>query len=258
MAVAITALEQEIQYAKELFATLRPEEWQSASMCEGWRVQDLAQHMAAVFQQIADSSSIDVGDSGHAEVANEVPVQARRDWSIDQVVEAYVEWAPKGLGALATLQEPPMADTAVPISDLGTHPLRLLGNAIAFDHYCHLRYDIPIDRAAELPRDPATLGVVLEWMLAGLPQMCAEALSTAPAQPLNLVFDGPGGGAYVLAPGDDGWTVTEGADAEAPTVTTTVHDFVSWGTKRSDWRDSVSGDVDHDGVAAVLDAINII
>mgnify|MGYP001568168496 FL=1 len=258
MAAAITALEHEVQYAKELFATRRPEEWQSASMCEGWRVQDLVQHMAVVFQQIADSSSVDVGDSGHTETANEVPVQDRRDWRVDQVVEAYDEWAPRGTAALAALQEPPMAETAVPISDLGTHPLRLLGNAIVFDHYCHLRHDIPIDRAAELPRDPATLSAVLEWMLAGLPQMCAEALAAAPAQPVNLVFDGPGGGRFILAPGDDGWTVTEGTDADAPTVTTTVHDFVSWGTKRSDWRDSVSGDVDHHGVAAVLDAITII
>ena len=71
MAAAITALEQEVQYAKELFATLRPEEWQSASMCEGWRVQDLVQHMAVLFQQIADSSSVDVGESGHTETANE-------------------------------------------------------------------------------------------------------------------------------------------------------------------------------------------
>ena len=258
MAAAITALEQEIQYAKELFATLRPQEWQSASECEGWRVQDLVQHMAAVFQQIADSSSIDVGDSGRAEISNEVPVQARKDWSVDQVVEAYDEWAPKGLGALAALQEPPMADMVVPISDLGTHPLRLLGNAIAFDHYCHLRHDIPIERAAALPRDPATLAVVLEWMLAGLPQMCAEALAAVPAQPVNLVFDGPGGGSFLLAPGDDGWSVTEGSDPDAPTVTTTVHEFVSWGTKRSDWRDSVTGDVDRAGVADVLDAINII
>jgi hypothetical protein len=31
---------------------------------------------------------------------------------------------------------------------------------------------------------------------------------------------------------------------------------VSWGTKRSDWRDHVSGDTDR--AAAVLDAINII
>ena len=53
--------------------------------------------MAAVFQQIAHSSSLDVGDSGQAEVANEVPVQARRDWNVDQVVEAYDEWAPKGV-----------------------------------------------------------------------------------------------------------------------------------------------------------------
>jgi uncharacterized protein (TIGR03083 family) len=258
VAAAITALEQEIQYAKELFTTLRPGEWHSASECEGWRVQDVAQHMAAVFQQIADSSSIDVGDSGHAEVANEVPVQARRDWSADQVVAAYDEWAPKGLAALAALQEPPMADMVVPISDLGSHPLRLLGNAIVFDHYCHLRHDIPIERAAELPRDPATLEVVLEWMLAGLPQMCAEALAAAPAQPVNLVFDGPGGGSFLLAPGDGAWTVTPGSDPDAPTVTTTVHDFVSWGTKRSDWRDSVTGDVDRDGVADVLDTINII
>ena len=169
--------------------------------------------MAAVFQQIADASSIDVGDSGRAETANEVPVQARRDWSVDQVVAAYDEWAPKGIAALAALQEPPMSDMVVPIADLGTHPLRLLGNAIVFDHYCHLRHD--------------------------------------------LVVDGPGGGSYVIAPGDT-WTVTPGSDPDAPTVTTTVHDFVSWGTKRSDWRTSVGGDVDHEGVADVLDAINII
>jgi hypothetical protein len=75
---------------------------------------------------------------------------------------------------------------------------------------------------------------------------------------VNLVFDGSGGGSYLLAPGADGWTVTEGSDPAAPTVHTTVDEFVSWGTKRSDWRDSVTGDVDQAGVAAVLDAINII
>ena len=44
----------------------------------------------------------------------------------------------------------------------------------------------------------------------------------------------------------------------APTVHTTVHDFVSWGTKRSDWRDVVTGDTDNADLATVLDAINII
>jgi hypothetical protein len=95
-------------------------------------------------------------------------------------------------------------------------------------------------------------------MLAGLPQMCAGALADASQQPVNLVFDGPGGGSFVLAPGADGWTVDEGFDEHAPTVHTTVHDFVAWGTKRSDWRDMVTGDTDNADLASVLDAINII
>jgi hypothetical protein len=216
--------------------------------------------MAAVFQQIADPASIDFGDSGKAEVAAEVPVQARKHWTIDEVVEAYDEWSERGVAALAALQEPPMSDTVVPLSDLGTHPLHLLANAIVFDHYCHLRHDIgaAVDRAAALPRDDDALAATLEWMLAGLPQMCADELAAAPALAVNLKFEGPGGGSFVLAPGDDGWTVTEGERPDAPTIRTSVHDFVSWGTKRSDWRDVVSGDVDNPDVASVLDAINVI
>lgn len=259
-AAAVSALENEVGHARELFATLTPQEWASPSGCDGWRVQDVAQHMAAVFQQIADPASIDTGDSGVAETAAEVPVQARRDWTPEQVVAAYDEWSVKGVAALAALQEPPMADMAVPISDLGTHPLHLLGNAIVFDHYCHLRHDIgaSVARAAELPRDPASLEATLAWMLAGLPQMCAAELATGPQIAVNLVFDGPGGGTYALSPGAEGWTVLPNVDDEAPLVTSNVHDFISWGTKRADWRDSVSGDVERDDVAAVLDAINII
>jgi uncharacterized protein (TIGR03083 family) len=258
-AAAIPALEREVRFAMELFATLTPQEWASESGCDGWRVQDVVQHMAAVFQQIADAPSIDTGDSGKAESSNEVPVQARREWTVGQVLDAYDEWAPKGVAALASLQEPPMSEMVVPIADLGTHPLSLLGNAIVFDHYCHLRHDLPtIERAGALPQEESTLNVTLEWMLAGLPQMCADALAAAPAQPVNLAVDGPGGGRYALAPTPDGWTVSPGADPTAPTVHTTVHEFVSWGTKRSDWRNSVTGDVDHPGVAGVLDAINII
>lgn len=258
-AAAVQALENEVDNARQLFSTLTPQEWAAPSGCDGWRVQDVAQHMASVFQQIADPTSIDTGDSGKAEVAAEVPVQERRDWSPDQVVAAYEEWAGKGVAALAALQEPPMADAVVPISDLGTHPLHLLGNAIVFDHYCHLRHDIgtAVDRAATLPRDDAALSATLAWMLAGLPQMCAAELARAPQQAVNLVFEGPGGGSYVLAPGADLWTVAEGSSPDAPTVRTTVHDFVSWGTKRADWRASVSGGTDGD-VAPVLDAINII
>jgi uncharacterized protein (TIGR03083 family) len=257
---AIPALETEVTYARELFSTLTPEEWHAASGCDGWRVQDVVQHMAATFQQIADAASIDMGDSAKVEESAEVPVQARRDWTTDQVVAAYEEWVDKGVAALASLQEPPMAEMVVPISDLGSHPLHLMGNAIVFDHYCHLRYDIgaAVDRAAELPQDADALRATIEWMLAGIPQMCAADLADAPRQVVNLVLEGPGGGSYVLAPGGEAWTVVEGSDANSPVVTTSAHDFVSWGTKRSDWREWTTGDTANPDVVAVLDAINVI
>ena len=153
-----------------------------------------------------------------------------------------------------------MAEMVVPISDLGSHPLHLMANAIVFDHYCHLRYDIgeSVERAAALPRDEASLGATLDWMRAGIPQMCAVELAAGPQQAVNLVFDGPGGGSYVLAPGADVWTVTDGSVTDGPVVTSSAHDFVSWGTKRSDWRKSTTGDTSSPDVAAVLDAINVI
>jgi uncharacterized protein (TIGR03083 family) len=257
---AIVGLEAEIDRATQLFASMTADEWQAPSGCDGWRVQDVAQHMAAVYQQIAAPDTIDAGDSGKAEIAAEVPVRDRKDWSPQQVMDAYDEWSAKGLAALSALQEPPLADTVVPLSDLGSHPMHLLGNAIAFDHYCHLRHDIgaAVARAASLPRDPDVLGPTVEWMLAGLPQMCADELASAPAQPVNLVFDGAAASSWCLSPGAGGWVVSSGADDDAPVVRTTAHDFVSWGTKRSDWRGSSTGDVSHPDVAAVLDAINVI
>ena len=60
------------------------------------------------------------------------------------------------------------------------------------------------------------------------------------------------------------WTVSEGSDASLPTATGTVHDFISWGTKRADWRNHVvlSGEGADANVTALakdtLDAINVI
>ncbi|MEM8619474.1 MAG: maleylpyruvate isomerase N-terminal domain-containing protein [Actinomycetota bacterium] len=256
---AIPTLEREVERASDLFVSLEPAEWAGQSGCEGWQVRDVALHMASVFQQIADPTSVDTTPTGDTEADANAMVAGRQGWSDAQVADAYAEWSLKGVAALAALQDPAMADTVVPMSDLGTHPLHLLGNAIVFDHYCHLRHDIgaAIDRAADLPRENDTLSAVLVWMLAGLPQMNAAELAAAPAQPINLVFDEPAS-SWTLAPGEDGWTIAETAVDGAPAVRSTVHDFVSWGTERSSWRDMVTGDVDAPGVAGVLDAINVI
>jgi uncharacterized protein (TIGR03083 family) len=253
---AIEALRNEQQRARTLFASLTDDEWQLPSGCTGWRVQDVAQHMASVFHLIADPTTIEGGGSGDAEADAEVPVQARREWSTTQVISEYDEWSDKGIAALAGMQEPPTAGMVIPMGNLGSHPLHILGNAIVFDHYCHLRHDIgaTIDRAADLPHDRTALFATVEWMLMGLPQMCAAALAQC-TDGANLEFTDIDA-VYALRPGTEPWTITEGADPALATATTTAHEFVSWGTKRADWR--AGGISVPDGAARTLDAINVI
>lgn len=258
---AVPALKSESSHVLALIDSLGPEEWAAPSGCAGWRVQDVVAHMGAVFRSICGDTSIPSDPSGDAEKSAELAVAPRKEWSAAEVAAEYREWAPKGVAALAGLQEPPMADAVIPLGNLGSHPMHILGNAIVFDHYCHLRHDIgaALPRAAALPKDPDALAAILEWMLMGLPQMCASALSASPQQAVNLHFTGVAQGDFVLAPADPLWTVTTGTLADAPTLTSSAHDFVSWGTKRADWRATCTLDgARADSAAVVLDAINII
>ncbi len=259
---AIQALQAETDRATELFEGLTPDEWAAPSGCAGWRVQDVAQHMASVYHSIADASSIEGGTTADVEQNAEVPVQARHDWTTAQVLAEYAEWSVKGIAALSMMQEPGMAEMVIPLANLGSHPMHILGNAIVFDHYCHLRHDIgaAVPRAADLPRDTASLNATIEWMLAGVPQMCAEALAGA-TQGVNLEFTDLDA-VYAMRAGDAAalWTVSAAADSSLPTATTTAHDFISWGTKRADWRAMgvvISG-AEADAAGATLDAINVI
>ena len=256
---AIQALRAEHSHALELFDSLTNAEWARPSGCAGWNVQDVAQHMASTFHSIADASSIETGTTPDVEQNAEVPVQARRDWSVDQVKAEYREWSEKGIATLASMAEPPLADMVVPMANLGSHPLRLLGNAIAFDHYCHLRHDIgaAIPRAADLPHDPLVLEAAVEWMLVGAPQMCTEALAGCTTG-VSLVFTDLHHVLYTLRPGAAGelWQVAHGTDDHLPVAVTSAHEFVSWATKRSDWRTHVQ--LTDQAAAPTLDALNII
>ena len=262
---AITALDAEHARALELFGSLSPEEWAAPSDCAGWRVQDVAAHMAAVFQTIADPGSVEGAAGPDVEANAEVPVGARRDWTSADVLADYEAWSEKGRAALVALQAPGVATTVVPLANLGSHPLHLLANALVFDHYCHLRWDIaapngPVVR--DLPQDPAVLTETMTWMLTGLPQMCTSALAVVD-RPVTLVFEGPGGGDWTLQPPSedgaltavvDGWD-----DGAAAVVRSTPHDFVCWGTKRRDWRSmAVTLEGDQGYAAQVLDAFNVI
>lgn len=258
---AIDALEAEVARATELFATLTAAEWAAPSGCTGWRVQDVATHMASTFHSIADPATIEGGSSHDVEQNAEVPVQARHEWTVEQVQAEYAEWSVQGVAALAALQEPPLADAVIPLGNLGSHPMHILGNAIAFDHYCHLRHDIghSVRRAADLTRDVSVLAATVEWMLTGIPQMCADALRSC-TQGVGLHFSDIEQTWSLLPTADGGiWSVTSSVVDGLPVAGTTAHDFVSWGTKRADWRElGVTGIVLQGAAADTLDAINVI
>lgn len=143
-------------------------------------------------------------------------------------------------------------DTPMDLGDLGTYPMGMIANAFSFDHYTHLRADIfgPVGPLGTAPEsDALRLGPAMDWMVAGIPQMCTEALASIPS-PVTLDLTGPGGR-----------TVTFPADApgdSVATVTTPTTDFVLWGTKRRDWRElDVALDGDVEIATGFCDAIRV-
>src|SRR5947209_15060371 len=163
----------------------------------------------------------------------------------------YEEMSENGIAALTGSVTGPHAERITPLDDLGSHPLHLLANALAFDHFCHLRNDIlrpngPIDRPAP-PDDELRVGAVVEWLIAVLPQMSRAAVWDALDRPVALRLSGAGGGAWTFRRGDDdSIDVIDGVTGEAAAVTTPATEFVIWGTRRRPWRDrdvTVEGDI---------------
>ena len=242
--------------------SLSEDEWNLPSDCRGWAVRDVFGHMACTLHGVTDPSFLP-DTSGGTENTMEPPVAERRTWPIEQVIDEYETSSASAAEAFASLQSPGLAETPLPMGELGTHTMSILPSTYLFDAYCHLRHDLlaptgPIDRP-QPPRDEQRLRPTVEWMLAGLPWMCAAALDGVVQRPLTLELSGPGGGSWTIAPGTDRVSVTEGADkGAAATVRSTSHDFVVWGTKRRPWRDFVEIDGDEAYATAVLDAVKII
>jgi len=126
--------------------------------------------------------------------------------------------------------------------------------------WCHFYIDLlsptgPVERPYQEPEDEL-LRPGIGWMLAGLPQMCPSA-SKVLDRPLALELTGPGGGRWLLQPGDV-MTVVESEHDAGAVVTSSAVDFVLWGTTRVPWRDCVAIAGDTAYAERVLDEINIV
>jgi uncharacterized protein (TIGR03083 family) len=264
--LGVEGLRAEQESVLAIFKSLSADEWNAASDCAGWTVRDVAAHMAASNHGVVDPAHMADMSAG-TEIAMEGPVAERRSWPIADVIAEYETYSAQLADLTAAMQEPPLADNMLPLNDLGTHPMSILSNVFLFDAYCHLRNDIlkpngPIDRP-QPPQDEKRVRPTVEWMLAGLPWMCTDALNKALEAPLVLEFTGDGGGTWTIAPADASSEgrpiVTEGAVAGArATARSSAHDFVIWGTQRRPWRDFVTVDGDADYAASVLDTFNVI
>ena len=248
----------------EVVRSLSDDELQQPSDCAGWAVRDVLGHLAATIHGVVDPTYL-VDMTNGTEAAMEAPVAERRNKPFADVLAEYETCSTGAADAFASLQAEGVRDTPITMPELGTHPMSMLANLFLFDTYTHLRVDIlaptgSIDRP-EPPRDEARLRPTVEWMLAGLPWMCADALAPIVDRPLLLVLEGPGGGSWTVAPGGDGGrvAVTAGrANDAAATVCSGDHDFVVWGTTRRPWSDFVKIDGDDAYAARFLDVVNII
>ena len=250
--------------------SLSDDEWAAPSACAGWRIQEVVAHTSSMLKLMVDpdppaDADTDAPEPTGAEDMAEMFVAPRRTWSSTEVLAEFEQYRDPFIAAQTALQDEPLASTETSLGELGTHPLRILAGTFSFDAYCHLRHDMvapggPLERELPPPDDMRLLAPI-EWMMFGLPQMCEAAVNTTLTAPLAFVFTGPGASMYLLSPSPEGpATVTEVSDTgdAAAIVTSSAHDFVSWGTQRSSWRDSSTIDGDAELAAAVLDVVNVI
>jgi uncharacterized protein (TIGR03083 family) len=249
----------------DVVRSLSTAEWASPSACAGWRVQDILVHLATFCNLIADPAfPLPNNPSGTSERLNDALVDERRDWSPVRALDYYEAQSTAALATLTALQGAEYADATTELADLGTYHLAELSNAVAFDHLVHLSCDVltpqgPIERE-QVPMDESRVGPALDWMFAGLPQMCADSLRQPLSRPLGIRVTGPGGRDIVLSWTSNGDQLMAEESSRLPDdcADSSAEDFLRWATKRTDWRtvSTITGDQDY--VPSVLDAINII
>lgn len=240
------------------------EQWESPSACSGWRIIDVIAHLGALAHEAVDPPEPDPSWPKNRERYHDMRVDQRRGWSRAEVIDEWLNYAPRQLDLLESGQEPPRADEPVEVPGLGTYPRHLLANTMAFNVLCHLRYDMlapngPLPVSLPAPTDDMVAPAV-EFMLAGLPQMQGAELETTVWVPLVLDLTGPGATIVTVLPagGRHGrLTVVPGA-AGSTQISSSATDFIAWSTTRKPWRDYCHITGDASAATPFLDRLNII
>jgi hypothetical protein len=248
-----------------VIAGLEDSQWAAPSAAEGWSVKDVVTHMGDLLSILLEPSlRPSVDPPLGIEATNEVLVAEKRDWSPDQVREHYEMWGGKALERFRALQLSEVGMTERPFLDLGSYQVHYLADLCAFDHYTHLRHDILEPRGplklTVVPPDEKRLQPAVGWLLAGMPKMQRD-IADALEGPIELTLTGPAGGTWLINRGQDGLAVTPTQDSTAQAVATvksTTHDFTSWATTRSPWRQHAVISGAEEIVARFFDHLDLI
>ncbi|MCX2928849.1 maleylpyruvate isomerase N-terminal domain-containing protein [Mycobacterium sp. CVI_P3] len=239
-------------------AGLDPAEWRMDSRAAGWRIQDVVAHLGAGCRAPFSPLAAKFMRGNDIEVANDLMVDTRRNWSAADVLAEYRRWSGVAAVVFPLLAASPLARVQMPLAELGRFPVRLLPSAMVFDHHTHLRHDMAPALGRPAPvTDANRMTVVLEWMMAVLSNQMRAATPAWLDHPLAITLAGPGGGSWRVGP--DGSVAPGSADGSAAQIDGLALEFPEWGTRRAGWRDRdvrISGDADY--ATAFLDTVNVV
>jgi uncharacterized protein (TIGR03083 family) len=242
--------------------SLSPEEWSQPSNCEGWTVQDVLAHMAAIAHGVFGPWMVKFMTAKSLERNNDADVETRRTTPPEQVLAEYEKWSNRMVKLLALGQRPPLSKAPFKVGELGVYPMAQVASASVFDTHLHLHHDMAPALGKTLPPPgPNTIAVINEWVLGGIPKMCKEALSFMD-RPVTITLDGPGGGSWSVVPGPGrkpGRIQPGAATGSAAQITANPAEFSLWATHRRPWRDQdVKIDGDEGYATRFLDAVRVV
>ncbi|CUR56845.1 conserved hypothetical protein [metagenome] len=240
---------------------LNEAQWSRPSTCPGWSNHDVLIHLACTLRETVEPDSLPVAVPGDIERTNDAFVIAFRGQSPTETLGDYARLVDQTIDTLGSLQDEPVASEPADFHDAGTYPLHLVADAMVFDHFTHLRYDLPVvdsSASTSLSQDADIMRVSLGWLIAGLPQMSPARLAKILTAPVDLELTGPGGGQWTLRPGASPIAVAPSSGGVETVLTSSADAFHQWGTRRTSWRDSdveIAGDSQLG--AAVLDTMRV-
>jgi uncharacterized protein (TIGR03083 family) len=257
----VAALRAERVAVLQFFRNLSPEEWNAPSGCPGWTVKGVLCHMSAAFHGCFTPWFIGLMRTDNLERSSDRDVEKRAGWPPEKVLAEYRFWSARYLSIQPIMAATGLNHVKIPLGELGRYPMGIFPAAFTFDHHTHLRHDV----AAALgktppPIDAERMAVALEWMIAGIPQMCREAMRTIDG-PVDLTLNGAGGGTWGLSPSPTGLLKIHpgGAPGAEALIIGNTDEFVLWGTTRESWREhevKIDGNIDLG--EQFLDALNIV